>query len=223
MKLEKNSQKIAYYSFSNYKWKSHWSMLQGKLAHVIGWGGTNASSGANRPYATDSTGRLLDEMSAKEVTAFPASKNTVILWIKDLVANIKSESADQWQNCTFGLTNGWLYRRGWTSSFACIPLVSAPTNHQRPFVRIPGNRGAEILKMLNNFWVLERALPDSVKATMGKTDEFSAQMKVAPNDTRSHCFPLPHTHKWKPISLKNGTEEAEKHVNFIKFISLSMS
>lgn len=160
MKLEINSQKTAYYSFSNYKWKSHWSMLQGKLADVIGWGGTNASSGANKPYATDSPGRLLDEMSAKEVTTFPASKYTVTLWIKDLVANMKSGSADQWQNCTFGLTNGWLYRRGWTSNFACIPLVSALTNHQRPFVWIPGNCGAAILKMLNDFWVLERALTE---------------------------------------------------------------
>lgn len=94
-------------------------MLQGKLADVIGWGGTNASSGSNKPYATDSTGRLLDEMSAKEVPAFPASKNTVTLCIKDLVANMMSGSADQRQNCTVGLTNGWLYRRGWASSFAC--------------------------------------------------------------------------------------------------------
>lgn len=42
-----NAKKVVYYSFAQFKWKSHSTMLQDKLSHFIGWGSTDDSSEAN--------------------------------------------------------------------------------------------------------------------------------------------------------------------------------
>lgn len=138
------------------------------------------------PYTLDIT-ECLTNKSAKETMALTVSKNTVTFWVKELVANIKTESTNQMWNCTFVLQ---IDRHGRTCSFAGILLVSASANHQRRFC----NRGAEVFKVLTILWILECVFTDSTNAMMGEVDGPFAQIKgMAPNCTNSHCVSCYHT------------------------------
>ena len=81
-KKKKKKTQLVYCSFSQFKWKSHSNVLQEKLSHFISWGRKTIAQGPVKPSTTDITACLLEDKSAKEITALPVSNNAVTFGVK---------------------------------------------------------------------------------------------------------------------------------------------
>ena len=79
---KKKKTQLVYCSFSQFKWKSHSNVLQEKLSHFISWGRKTIVQGPVKPSTTDITACLLEDKSAKEITALPVSNNAVTFGVK---------------------------------------------------------------------------------------------------------------------------------------------
>ena len=182
---------MVYCSFSQFKWKSHSNVLQEKLSHFISWGRKTIAQGPVKPSTTDITACLLEDKSAKEITALPVSNNAVTFGVK-----VSCEHED-WviqsnMELHFCLT---IWQRWQDLQFCLYSLASALTHHQRRSC----NRGAEVFKGLTNIWILAYVLTESTNEQMGEMDGPFVQIynvQCTKRGTKVYLyFSLPHTHK----------------------------
>lgn len=84
-----------------------------------------------KPYTNYSVKCLLDEKSLKVIRKAPFSKHSNFLNER---FNYKNEDCIDVYRIIIVSKNAQVYRFCWTCSFACIYLVSAPSNHQISFI-----------------------------------------------------------------------------------------
>ena len=158
---KKKKTQLVYCSFSQFKWKSHSNVLQEKISHFISWGRKTIAQGPVKPSTTDITACLLEDKSAKEITALPVSNNAVTVGVK-----VSCEHED-WviqsnMELHFCLTIWQIWQ---DLQFCLFLLASALTHHQRSC-----NRGAEVFKGLTYIWILAYVLTESTNEPMGEMD-----------------------------------------------------
>ena len=109
-KKKKEKKQLAYCSFSWFKWKTHSNVLQDKLSHFISWGRKTIAQGPVKPSTTDITACLLEDKSAKEITALPVSNNTVTFGVKEVSCEHEDWVIQTNKELHFCLTNWQIWQ-----------------------------------------------------------------------------------------------------------------
>ena len=109
-KRKKEKKQLAYCSFSWFKWKTHSNVLQDKLSHFISWGRKTIAQGPVKPSTTDITACLLEDKSAKEITALPVSNNTVTFGVKEVSCEHEDWVIQTNKELHFCLTNWQIWQ-----------------------------------------------------------------------------------------------------------------
>lgn len=161
LKSKKKKKKVGLLQFSRFKWKSHSNVLQDELSHFISWGRKTIAQGPVKPSTTDITVCLLEDKSAKEITALPVSNNTVTFGVKEVSCEHEEWVSQSNMELYFCLTNWQI----WQDLQFCLYSGISTNSHQRSCHRV-----AEVFKALANLWILACVLTESTNELMGEMD-----------------------------------------------------